>query len=48
VSTIIPGMRKLRHVEANMRASERGPLSGDEIARLPPHRWDRKPKPWSD
>jgi aryl-alcohol dehydrogenase-like predicted oxidoreductase len=48
VSTVIPGMRSMRHVEANIGASERGPLAPDEVARLRPHRWDRKPQPWSD
>ena len=48
VSTIIPGMRKTRHVEANTSASDRGPLSDDLQARLRAHRWDRKPTPWSN
>ena len=48
VSTIIPGMRKAPHVEANMAASDSGSLSGDLIAELRHHRWDRKPKVWSD
>jgi aryl-alcohol dehydrogenase-like predicted oxidoreductase len=47
VSTIIPGMRKTRHVEANISASDRGPLSDDLHARLRAHRWDRKPTRWS-
>ena len=41
VSTVIPGMRKLRHVEANLAASEADPLSRDGMARLRRHRWDR-------
>jgi aryl-alcohol dehydrogenase-like predicted oxidoreductase len=48
VSTVIPGMRSPRHVEANIGASERGPLAADSVARLRAHRWDRKPGPWSD
>jgi aryl-alcohol dehydrogenase-like predicted oxidoreductase len=48
VSTVIPGMRKLRHVEANLAASDKGGLDAGLIARLRSHRWDRKPAPWSD
>ena len=47
VSTIIPGMRKLRHVEANMTASDKGPLDEELIAKLRPHRWVRTPTEWS-
>ncbi len=47
VSTIIPGMRKLRHVRANIAASDKGPLPADLQARLRPHRWDRVPTRWS-
>jgi aryl-alcohol dehydrogenase-like predicted oxidoreductase len=47
VSTIIPGMRKLPHVESNIAASEAGPLSAELVERLRAHRWDRKPAPWS-
>jgi aryl-alcohol dehydrogenase-like predicted oxidoreductase len=47
VSTIIPGMRKPRHVEANIAASDAGPLPGDLLDRLRPHRWDRQPTEWS-
>lgn len=47
VSTVIPGMRKLRHVEANMRASDLGPLEASLMARLAGHRWDRTPTAWS-
>ncbi len=41
VATVIPGMRKIRHVEANMAASDRGPLEADLVVRLRPHRWTR-------
>jgi aryl-alcohol dehydrogenase-like predicted oxidoreductase len=41
VSTTIPGMRRARHVEANLRAGEEPPLPADLIARLREHRWDR-------
>jgi aryl-alcohol dehydrogenase-like predicted oxidoreductase len=47
VSTIIPGMRKTRHVESNIAASDAGPLPADLLAELRAHRWERQPKPWS-
>ena len=47
VSTIIPGMRKLHHVEANMAASDAGPLDATLMAELEKHRWDRTPTEWS-
>jgi aryl-alcohol dehydrogenase-like predicted oxidoreductase len=48
VSTIIPGMRKLSHVESNIAASDAGPLSDELVAALREHRWERTPKPWSN
>lgn len=47
VSTIIPGMRKLSHVQANIEASDRGPLPRELHEKLKAHRWVRKPTPWS-
>ncbi len=47
VTTVIPGMRKLPHVEANLAASEAGQLDEALLAQLRKHRWDRKPTPWS-
>jgi len=47
VSTIIPGMRKLSHVESNIAASDAGPLPAELYAELKKHRWVRKPTPWS-
>jgi aryl-alcohol dehydrogenase-like predicted oxidoreductase len=47
VSTIIPGMRKRRHVEANIAAGDRGPLSAALHAELRKHRWERTPTNWS-
>lgn len=41
VSTVIPGMRKVRHVEANMAASGHGPLEAALVSRLRKHRWTR-------
>jgi aryl-alcohol dehydrogenase-like predicted oxidoreductase len=43
VSTVIPGMRKSRHVEANLAASDAGPLPPDLLTELRRHRWDRQP-----
>lgn len=48
VSTVIPGMRKMRHVETNLASSDKGALDGDLMRRLRAHRWDRKPASWSD
>jgi len=47
ISTIIPGMRKLHHVEENIRASELGPLDTELMALLREHRWVRTPTHWS-
>jgi aryl-alcohol dehydrogenase-like predicted oxidoreductase len=47
ISTTIPGMRKLRHVEANLAASEAGTLPEDLYIQLREHRWDRQPTAWS-
>ena len=47
VSTIIPGMRKLEHVEGNIAASDAGPLSETLHTALKAHRWDRLPTEWS-
>jgi aryl-alcohol dehydrogenase-like predicted oxidoreductase len=47
VSTTIPGMRKLSHVESNIAASDTGPLPAELYEQLREHRWVRKPTPWS-
>src|SRR4026209_41492 len=47
VSTIISGMCKLHHVEANVAASDAGPLPKDLHQKLRDFRWVRKPAPWS-
>ena len=47
VSTIIPGMRKLNHVEANIATSDAGPLPEELHSQLRAHRWDREPTEWS-
>lgn len=48
VTTIIPGMRKLSHVESNLDASDEGALPGELLKKLREFRWVRKPAPWSD
>ena len=47
VGTIIPGMRKVRHVEANIASSDGRGLNADLIRQLRAHRWDRVPTSWS-
>ena len=47
VHTVIPGMRRLAHVRANIAAVERGSLSAASCAMLRAHRWDRQPAAWS-
>ncbi|WP_010583620.1 aldo/keto reductase [Schlesneria paludicola] len=47
VGTVIPGMRSIRNVEANMAASDAGPLSADLRKNLETHRWVRQPTEWS-
>ena len=47
VSTIIPGMRKISHVESNIAASDAGPLPEALLTELRRHRWERKPTRWS-
>ena len=48
VSTTIIGMRKPEHVRGNIGTSDAGPLAQDLLRALKSHRWDRKPRPWSD
>jgi len=47
VSTIIPGMRKLKNTEMNIATSDAGALAPDLIQKLRAHRWDRQPTRWS-
>jgi len=47
VDVVIPGMRKTAHVEANLQASDAGPLPSPLIAKLRVYRWDRRPTSWS-
>lgn len=48
ISTIIPGMRKIKNVESNIAASDKGALPEDLLEELKKHAWIRKPAPWSD
>jgi aryl-alcohol dehydrogenase-like predicted oxidoreductase len=41
VSTVIPGMRKLRHVEENIGVSDGRPLPASLLTDLKAHRWER-------
>ena len=47
VSTIIPGMRKRKNVDANIAASDKGALAAPLHSELRKHRWDRRPTRWS-
>ncbi|OZI10054.1 aldo/keto reductase [Siphonobacter sp. BAB-5385] len=47
VGTIIPGMRKIRNVEANMATADGKGLSTELLDELKNHRWDRTPTEWS-
>lgn len=47
ISTVIPGMRKLAHVESNIACSDAGPLDAELMGTLEGHRWDREPTEWS-
>jgi aryl-alcohol dehydrogenase-like predicted oxidoreductase len=47
VSTVIPGMRRLQHVEADLGVSGAAPLPRGLLKELEQHRWDREPTEWS-
>ena len=47
VSTVIPGMRSIGHVRANIAAGLAPPLRRETRDRMRAHRWDRPPAPWS-
>ena len=47
VSAVIPGMRSIEHVRANIAASDAPPLEREVRDRMRAHRWDRTPMPWS-
>ncbi len=48
VSTTIVGMRDTDHVRQNIAMSDAGALDAELLQKLKSHRWDRKPKAWSD
>jgi aryl-alcohol dehydrogenase-like predicted oxidoreductase len=41
VTTVIPGMRSIRHAESNVALSDQGPLPPGTLATLKRHAWDR-------
>lgn len=43
VSSVIPGMRKIAHVQENIAVSDRDRLNSGTMERLRSHRWDRLP-----
>lgn len=47
VHTVIPGMRKVKNVEANTAASDGKRLNDMLRLKLKDHRWDRTPTKWS-
>lgn len=47
VSTVIPGMRQIKHVESNLGCSDGIGLKYDTLLELKKHRWDRLPTKWS-
>jgi aryl-alcohol dehydrogenase-like predicted oxidoreductase len=47
VSTVIPGMRRPKHVRANIATSDAAPLDPELLHELRAHRWDRRPANWS-
>jgi aryl-alcohol dehydrogenase-like predicted oxidoreductase len=47
VSTIIPGMRKIKNVKMNVDAINSGSLDSSLISELQKHSWERKPTEWS-
>jgi len=47
VHTIIPGMRKLKNVEANIASSDGKTMDQSLLQKLKEHRWDRRPTVWS-
>ena len=47
VGTIIPGMRKIKHVESNTATSDGQGLSTELVEELRAHRWERQPTSWS-
>ncbi len=48
VSTVIVGMRDLRHVAENLACSGADPLPPELLENLRAHRWDRQVTPWAN
>lgn len=48
VSSVIPGMRSVPHVRANIATSDAPPLDDERLHLLRMHRWDREPTDWSN
>ena len=48
VTTVIPGMRRVQSVRANLAAEQAGALDPGLLATLRGHRWDRKPAKKAD
>lgn len=47
IGTIIPGMRKIKHVQSNIASSDGNALEKSLLEKLKQHRWDRQPTEWS-
>ena len=47
VGTIIPGMRKIKHVQSNISCSDGQGLPKGKLEELRNHRWERQPTEWS-
>ena len=47
VTTMIPGMRQLKNVEANMAISDETGLNSHQLIQIKKHRWNRIPTSWS-
>jgi len=47
VGTIIPGMRKIKHVQSNISCSDGMGLPTAKLEELRRHRWERQPTEWS-
>jgi aryl-alcohol dehydrogenase-like predicted oxidoreductase len=41
VSSVIPGMRRVRNVESNCRVSDTGPLEEASLQKLRKHAWNK-------
>jgi aryl-alcohol dehydrogenase-like predicted oxidoreductase len=41
VTTVIPGMRTVRHVERNLKVADGNPFPASLLEAMRPHRWDR-------